>query len=102
MPRGAVGSRTSLGHHPIQHAEAFLVAGFLDQLALSAAHRVADPHRLLRCIEPFELMLVVHEDFLEAARVETANGPRPAISDRRKVPAVAEVAAEFGLPALRF
>src|SRR2546428_7919366 len=100
MPRGAAGNRTSFGHHPVQHAQAFFVAGFLDHLALSGADRVPDPHRLLRCIKTFELVFVVHEDFLEAARMEPTNGAGPAISDRRKVPAVPEVAAEVRLPAL--
>src|SRR5207245_1061699 len=98
MPRGAAGNRTSFGHHPVQHAQAFFVAGFLDHLALSGADRVPDPHRLLRCIKTFELVFVVHEDFLEAARMEPTNGAGPAISDRRKVPAVPEVAADFRLP----
>src|SRR5213593_1850711 len=102
MPRGAAGNRTSFGHHPVQHAQAFFVAGFLDHLALSGADRVPDPHRLLRCIKTFELVFVVHEDYLEAARMEPTNGAGPAISDRRKVPAVPEVAAEFRLPALGF
>src|SRR5947209_20512534 len=102
MPRGAAGNRTSFGHHPVQHAQAFFVAGFLDHLALSGADRVPDPHRLLRCIKTFELLFVVHEDFLEAARMEPTNGAGPAISDRRKVPALPEVAAEFRLPALGF
>src|SRR2546428_14136978 len=102
MPRGAAGNRTSLGHHPVQHAQAFFVAGFLDHLALSGADRVPDPHRLLRCIKTFELAFVVHEDFLEAAWMEPTNGARPAIADRRKVPAAREAAAEFLLPALGF
>src|SRR5712692_9928930 len=101
MPRGAAGSRTSFGHHPVQHAKALLIARFLDHLALSGADRVSDPHRLLPCVESFELMFVVHEDFLEAARVEPADGARPAISDRREVPAVPEMSPEFRLPALR-
>src|SRR5207245_2091561 len=48
-----------------------------------------------------ELVFVVHEDFLEAARMKPANGARPTIPDRREVPAVPEMAAEFRLPALR-
>src|SRR3989475_9831523 len=101
MPRGAAGSRTSFRHHPVQHAKALFVARFLDHLALSGADRVPDPHRLLRRVESFELVFVVHEDFLEAARVEPTNGARPAVSDRREVPTVPEMAAEFRLPALR-
>src|SRR2546421_9876677 len=102
MPRGAAGNRTSFGHHPVQHAQAFFVAGFLDHLALSGADRVPDPHRLLRCIKTFELVFVVHEDFLEAARMEPTNGAGPAISDRRKVPALPDVAAGVPLPAFGF
>src|SRR5207245_9645153 len=101
MPRGASGSRTSFGHHPVQHAQAFFVAGFLDHLALSGADRVPDPHRLLRCIKTFELVFVVHEDFLESARMKPADGAGPAVPDRREVPAVPEMTAEFRLPALR-
>src|SRR5437867_3837799 len=101
MPRGVAGSRTSFRHHPVQHAKAFLIARFLDHLALSGADRVPDPYRLLRRVETFELVFVVHEDFLEAARMEPANGAGPAVSDRREVPAVPEMAAEFRLPALR-
>src|SRR5207245_1083008 len=102
MRRGASGSRTSFGHHPVQHAKALLVACFLDHLSLPAADRVTDPHRLLRGVESFELMFVVHEDLLEAAWVEPADGPRSTISNRWEVPAVAEMAAEFRLSALRF
>src|SRR2546422_3810229 len=40
------------------------------------------------------------EDFLEAARMKAPNGPRAPIPDRREVPAVAEVAAEFRLASL--
>src|SRR3989442_1198500 len=40
------------------------------------------------------------EDFLEAARMKAANGPRAPIPDRREVPAVAEVAAGFRLASL--
>src|SRR2546428_5688365 len=100
MPRGAAGNRTSFGHHPVQHAQAFFVAGFLDHLALSGADRVPDPHRLLRCIKTFELVFVVHEDFLEAARMEPTTGARPATSDRRTVPSGPEAAAGLLLPGL--
>src|SRR5207249_3081893 len=62
---------------------------------------MGDPDRLLRRVQPFELSFVMHQDFLEAARVEPANRPRAPIADRREVPSVAEVAAELRLAALR-
>src|SRR5438445_13476058 len=101
MPRGVADSRTAFRHHPVQHAQAFLIARFLNHLALSGADRVPDPHRLLRRVESFELVFVVHEDFLEAARVEPTNGARPAVSDRREVATDPEMAAEFRLAAVR-
>src|SRR2546428_5479612 len=100
MPRGAAGSRTSFSHHPVQDPEALFITRLLDELSLAAPDRVPDPDRLLRRIEPFELSFVMDEDFLEAARMKAANGPRAPIPDRREVPAVAEVAAEFRLASL--
>src|SRR5438128_7477766 len=100
MPRGAAGSRTSFSHHPVQDPEALFIARLLDELSLAAPDRVPDPDRLLRRIKPFELSFVMDEDFLEAARMKAANGPRAPIPDRREAPAVAEVAAEFRLASL--
>src|SRR3989442_7160562 len=100
MPRGAAGSRTSSSHHPVQDPEALFITRLLDELSLAAPDRVPDPDRLLRRIKPFELSFVMDEDFLEAARMKAANGPRAPIPDRREVPAVAEVAAEVRLASL--
>src|SRR3989442_6924254 len=100
MLRGAAGSRTSFSHHPVQDPEALFIPRLLDELSLAAPARVPDPDRLLRRIEPFELSFVMDEDFLEAARMKAANGPRAPIPDRREVPAAAEVAADVPIASL--
>src|SRR5256712_2611212 len=100
MPRGAAGSRTSFSHHPVQDPEALFITRLLDELSLAAPDRVPDPDRLLRRIEPFELSFVMDKDFLEAARMKAANGPRAPIPDRREVPSIAEMATELRLAPL--
>src|SRR5256712_6994901 len=101
MRRDAAGSRTSFCHHPVEHAEPFVVARFLDHLPFPGADPVSDPDRLRRGVESFQLPLVVDEDLPKAARVESADGPRSPIPDRREIPPIAKVAPQLRLAALR-
>src|SRR3989475_951557 len=101
MRRDAAGSRTSFCHHPVEYAQAFVVARFLDHLPFPGADPVSDPDRLRRGVESFQLPLVVDEDLPKAARVESADGPRSPIPDRREIPPIAKVAPQLRLAALR-
>src|SRR5207245_10667021 len=87
--------------HPVEDAQALVVARFLDHLPFASADPVGDADRLRRGVEAFELPFVVNEDLSEPARVESAAGPRSPVPDRREVPAIAEVAAQLRLAALR-
>src|SRR2546427_12936840 len=101
MRRDAAGSRTSFCHHPVEHTQPFVVARFLDHPPFPGADPVSDPDRLSRGVKSFQLPLVVDEDLPKAARVESADGPRSPIPDRREIPPIAEVAPQLRLAALR-
>src|SRR5712691_8372759 len=101
MRRGAVDSRTSFCHHPVQDPQPLVVTGLLDHLPLPRADSVRNPDRLFRRIETFELPLVVHQDLLKSARVEAPDRARAAVPDRREIPPVAEVTSQLRLASLR-
>src|SRR2546428_8195765 len=101
MRRDAAGSRTSFCHHPVEHTQPFVVARLLDHPPLAGADPVGDPNRLRRGVESFQLPLVVDEDLPKAARVDSADGPRSPIPDRREIPPIAKVAPQLRLAALR-